>query len=68
MSVSHLKEKWNIFQNRALKKMLGPKREGNRKWSKLYNEELHNLSSSLDTIRQMTCVTTMKDMRNSWKI
>jgi hypothetical protein len=36
-----------VFENRALRKIFGPKRQGlTGGWRKLHNEELHNLSSS----------------------
>jgi hypothetical protein len=41
-----------VFENRVLRRIFGPKREevvGG--WRKLHNEELHNLSTSLDIIR-----------------
>jgi hypothetical protein len=37
-----------VFENRELRRMLGPKRdEVTGGWRKLQNEELHNLYSSL---------------------
>jgi hypothetical protein len=43
-----------VFQNRVLRRMFGPKRdEVTGEWRKLYNEELHNLYSSPDIIRQI---------------
>jgi hypothetical protein len=37
-----------IFENRALRRILGPKRDGirNTRIEKLHNEELHNVYSS----------------------
>jgi hypothetical protein len=43
-----------VFENRVLRRIFGPKRDevtGERR--KLHNEELHNLYSSPDTIRQV---------------
>jgi hypothetical protein len=40
-----------VFENRVLRKILGPKREEDRSWRKLHNDELHNLYSSLNIIR-----------------
>jgi hypothetical protein len=43
-----------LFENRVLRRIFGPKRDevtGERR--KLHNEELHNLYSSPDTIRQV---------------
>jgi hypothetical protein len=43
-----------VFENRALRRIFGPKRdEVTRDWRKLHNEELHNLYSSPDIIRQV---------------
>jgi hypothetical protein len=43
-----------VFENRVLRRMFGPKRdEVTGEWRKLHNEELHNLYSSADTIRQV---------------
>jgi hypothetical protein len=44
-----------VFENRVLRRMFGPKRdEVTGEWKKLHNEELHNLYSSPDIIRQFT--------------
>jgi hypothetical protein len=49
-----------VFENGVLKTVFGPKRdEGTREWSKLLNEELHNLYSSSHITRQ----TKSKQMR-----
>jgi hypothetical protein len=43
-----------VFENRVLRSIFGPKRdEVTGEWSKLHNEELHNLYSSPDIIRQV---------------
>jgi hypothetical protein len=43
-----------LFENRALRRILGPKRDKvTGEWRKLHNEELHNLYSSPDIIRQV---------------
>jgi hypothetical protein len=43
-----------VFENRVLRRMFGPKRdEVTGEWRKLHNEELHNLYSSPDIIRQV---------------
>jgi hypothetical protein len=50
-----------VFENRVLRIIFGPKRdEVTGEWRKLHNEELHNLYSSPDTIRQV------KSMRMRW--
>jgi hypothetical protein len=42
-----------VFENRVLRRIFGPKSDETRgKW-KLHSEELHNLYSSPDIIRQM---------------
>jgi hypothetical protein len=42
-----------MFENRVLRRIFGPKRDETGEWRKLHNEELHNLYSSPDTIRQV---------------
>jgi hypothetical protein len=43
-----------VLGNRVLRRILGPKREEvTGEWKKLHNEELHNLYSSLNIIRQI---------------
>jgi hypothetical protein len=43
-----------VFENRVLRRIFGPKRdEVRREWRKLHNEEVHNLYSSPDIIRQI---------------
>jgi hypothetical protein len=43
-----------VFENRVLRGIFGPKRdEVTGDWRKLHNEELHNLYSSPDIIRQV---------------
>jgi hypothetical protein len=43
-----------VFENRVLRRIFGPKRdEVTGEWRKLHNEELHNLYSSSDIIRQV---------------
>jgi hypothetical protein len=43
-----------VFQNRVLGGIFGPKRdEVTGEWRKLHNEELHNLYSSPDIIKQV---------------
>jgi hypothetical protein len=44
--------KLRVFENRVLRRIFGPKRDGvTRGWRKLHNEELHNLYSSSSKIR-----------------
>jgi hypothetical protein len=43
-----------VFQNRVLKRIFGPKRdEVTGEWRKLHSEELNNLFSSPNIIKQM---------------
>jgi hypothetical protein len=43
-----------VFENRVLRGIFGPKRdEVTGEWRKLHNEEIHNLYSSPDIIRQV---------------
>jgi hypothetical protein len=43
-----------VFENRVLRRIFGPKRdEVTEEWRKLHNQELHNLYSSPDIIRQV---------------
>jgi hypothetical protein len=40
-----------VFENRVLRKTFGPKREEDRSWRKLLNDELHSLYSSPNIVR-----------------
>jgi hypothetical protein len=54
--VSHAKEehRLRVFENRVLRRIFGPMRdEVTGEWRKLHNEELRNLYSSPDIIRQV---------------
>jgi hypothetical protein len=43
-----------VFENRVLRRIFGPKRdEVTGEWRKLHSEELHNLYSSPDIMRQI---------------
>jgi hypothetical protein len=43
-----------VFENRVVIRIFGPKRdEVTGEWRKLHNEELHNLYSSPDIIKQV---------------
>jgi hypothetical protein len=48
-----------VFENRVLK-IFGPKREEDRSWRKLHNDELHDPYSSLDIVR------VIKSRRMRW--
>jgi hypothetical protein len=66
-----------VFENRALRRIFGPKREevaGG--WRRLHNEELHNLHTSPDIIRVIKSrrmrwaghIACMGKMRNAYNI
>jgi hypothetical protein len=66
-----------VFENRVLRRIFGPKRdEVTGEWRKLYNEELHNLYSSPDIIRQVKSrrmrwaghVARMEEERKVYKV
>ena len=40
-----------VFENRILRPILGPKRDGNGKWRRLHKGELHSLYHSPDVVR-----------------
>jgi hypothetical protein len=40
-----------VLENRVLRKTYGPKREGDRSWRKLHNDELHSLYSLPNIVR-----------------
>jgi hypothetical protein len=50
-----------VFENRGLRRLFGPKRDGvTGGWRKLHNEELHNLCSS------PSIITIIKSRRMRW--
>jgi hypothetical protein len=49
-----------VFENRVLRKIFGPKREEDRSWEKMNNDELHNLYSSHNIVR------VIKSRRMRW--
>jgi hypothetical protein len=66
-----------VFENRVLRRIFGPKRdEVTGEWRRLHNEELHNLYSSPDIIRQIKSrrmrwaghVARMGEERNVYKV
>jgi hypothetical protein len=42
-----------VSENRVLRRIFGPKREGDGSWRKLHNDELHNLYPSPNIVRMM---------------
>jgi hypothetical protein len=66
-----------VFENRVLRRIFGSKRdEVTGEWRKLHNEELYNLYSSPDIIRQVKSrpmrwaghVARMGEERNVYKV
>jgi hypothetical protein len=56
-----VEHKLRVFENRLLRRIFGPKRDGvTGGWRKLHNEELHNLYSSPSIIR------ILKSRRMRW--
>jgi hypothetical protein len=49
-----------VFENRVLRKIIGPRREEDGSWRKLHNDELHSLYSSPNIVR------VIKSMRMRW--
>jgi hypothetical protein len=59
-----------VSENRVLRIIFGPKRdEVTGEWKKLHNEELHNLYSSPDIVRQVKAnVARMGEERKVFKV
>jgi hypothetical protein len=49
-----------VFENRMLRRIVGPKREEDGSWRKLHNDELHSLYSSPNIVR------VIKSRRMKW--
>ena len=49
--VNFHKTKGRLFENRILRRILGPKRDENEEWRRLHNEELHSLNRSPNIVR-----------------
>jgi hypothetical protein len=49
-----------VFENRVLRRIFGPKREGDSSWRKLHNDELHSLYSSSNIVK------VIKSRRMRW--
>jgi hypothetical protein len=69
--------KLRVFENRVLRRILGPKRDGvTGGWKKLHNGELHNLYSSPSIIRIIKSrgmrwaghVARMEEKRNVYRL
>jgi hypothetical protein len=53
-------QRLSVFENRVLRKIFGPKRDEDRSWRKLHNDELHNLNASPNI------VTVIKSRKMRW--
>jgi hypothetical protein len=70
------KHRLRVFEKRVLRKIFRPKREGDRLWRKLHNDELRNLYSSLNIVRVIKSrrmrwvghVACMRDGRGVYKV
>jgi hypothetical protein len=71
------KHRLGVFENRVLRRILGPKRDKmTGKWRKLHNEELHDLYSSPSIIIKMKSrrirwagyVTRTGEKRNAYRL
>jgi hypothetical protein len=54
-------QRLKVSENRVLRRIFGPKREGDGSWRKLHNDELHGLYFSLNI------VTVIKLRRVRWE-
>ena len=67
-----LREERRVFKNRILRRIFGPKRDGNGKWRRLHNEELNSFYRSPNIVRAIKSrrlrwaghVARMEDGRN----
>jgi hypothetical protein len=66
-----------VFENRVLRRIFEPRRDGvTREWRKFHSEELHNLYSSPNVIRQVKSrtirwagyVARMGEERNVYRV
>ena len=64
-----------VFENRILRRIFGPKRDGNWEWRRLYNKELHSLYRSSNTVKmvkysrlKLAGIARMEEGRSALKI
>jgi len=65
-----------VFENRILRRILGPKRDENGEWRRVHNEELHNFYRSPNIVRLIKSrrlrwaghVARMEEGRSAFKI
>ena len=65
-----------VFENRILRRIFGPKKDENREWRRLHNEELHSLYGSPNIVRVTESrilrwaghVARMEEGRSAFKI
>ena len=65
-----------VFETRILRRIFGPKRDENREWRRLHNEELHILYRSLNIVRMIKSrrliwsghVDRMEESRSAFKM
>jgi hypothetical protein len=57
-----------VFENRVLRKIFGPKKEKDGSWRKLHNVELHDLYSSLRSMKWAGHVARMGEGRIIYRV
>ena len=76
--ISYIKEAFRlrVFENRILRRIFRPRRDGNGEWRRLHNEELHSLYRSPNIVRVIQSrrlrwaghVARMEEGRSAFKI
>ena len=68
--------KLRVFENRTFRQIFGPKRDEDREWRRLHNEELHSLYRSPNIFRVIKSrrlkstghIARMEESRSAFKI